>query len=898
MSSNQNNITTSGNGSADNAGQETISKTDVITPTPTVGGITTETGITSTIVDDHFDKEKVATFVDSTTRVERGVNSSTDETFEQSNFVDSDLASFFERPVFLNTFEWNTSTSLSISAFDPWKYWLSHDSIKRKLANYQLIRMNLHVRFVINSSPFLYGRAIMTYVPFGGTFGAFTGTAGSLSDDQHKMIMTQAPKVFIDPTSEGSGELCLPFFIPDNYLNIQSYDSDYANIGTIEFLELSPLGTASSSAPDKVDISIYVWATEVELRVPTSYVAQAGAPKPIKRKKKSQKISFANTDIEVSDEYEQKGFLSKTSASVASVAGALKQVPFLEPYAKATEIGANALGGIFSYFGFSRPAVIDPPVVYKPTALASLANTTGGDTVSKLTFDPKQETTIDSSVTGLDNFDHMTFANICSRECWIGQGSWSSADSPGFDIYWADVTPTYAITSVFGQKNSLALSPLAFATMPFKWWSGTLVYRIQVVASAYHKGRLRISYEPNGAGSDINNVNTTYNHIVDLEDAQDYEFSISWCQARPYQRLEDVRTEYGGTGLQAPYNLARNNGRFYISVVNALSSPLSTADVTVNVYVRAGPDFEFMGTKASSDYLTPYDLTVSDQDFPVVGFAAVKDEKNDIKAQGPDDENLSREVQTVSLAGDPDVDLMNKKSFVFHGEKFTSLRSILKRYDPLEYLTSNSVNVNNSNVKVLVWRRPMYPSAGGVNSRGNYSDSGTVYNPYRTPLVTYFGSAFAGYRGGMRYKYIPFGNGLTPSMVEISRWTTILPAPLSRTNLQNGPIGGSYGLNALGLMDDMDGFLGKYGNHSQTVSGHEVELPYYANKRFQYRPFATGSDVNDNTPEMNIRGKSTMIPLYNITNGAGGFKTYVATAEDFNLIWFVHSPIYVCDPLT
>lgn len=870
-----------------------------------MAGTKTQTGISTTKTIANSEQLGTATFVNDDSNVKRAINSATDSTFEQSNFVESDMSKFFARPILVATYQWSAAADLN-HFFDPWSEFLTNPAIMSKLNNYHLLRCKLHVKFVINAVPFAYGRAMMTYAPHNGV----KNVPQAMDDESLIMIHSQLPKVFIDPSDQASGELEIPFFFEDNYINLQRWNGQFgAGMGIVQFKNISSFGVALSGATASVNVSVYLWATEVELRVPTSLsVGTQGFLKKglgIASATISEKIQIPTTmaggivktkmsrSSKSNNEYKPSGILSSAAASVAVVAGALKSVPGLAPYAKATEIGANMAGNVFSFFGYSRPAVIEPPKFYKPLALSSNANTSGAETVSKLTFDPKQETTIDSSVAGIENMDHMTFANILSRESWIAKAVWSENDASGFQVFWCDVTPTY---SVMGNPDAfanatIAMSPMAYLTVPFNYWSGTIIYRIQVVASTFHKGRLKIAYEPDSNDTEVDEYNTAYNHIVDLDECREYEFSISWAQVAAYQKITDVRDDTYGTGAVGAYTQGYNNGRFHISIINELSAPVAGAAVDINIYARAGDDFEIFGPAGPFDKLSYKEFIGYSSAYPTL----LEEKTSEVIPtfmSGPASEELfENDVETVELVGQSNVSLMERKSVVFHGEVHKSIRSMLRRYDNLEMCIPDAVNMNNNNQYFTTNFRKMYPPGGGQITDPNFSGSGT--NHTKTPLVTYFISAFAGFRGGMRYKHVFTGQGVEVGLVEFARTTAIGSYP--RTVMNSSDYSNTTNANTAAASMNYEGFEGTYVNNDLLSHGHEIEIPYYSTKRFLTTNILDGYDTGtDLIQDLNYK---FTVWLQANKRGDTAVRTvscqrYVATAEDFNLIWFVNAPVF------
>ena len=182
-------------------------------------------------------------------------------------------------------------------------------------------------------------------------------------------------------------------------------------------------------------------------------------------------------------------------------------------YARATELAASAVSSIATMFGYSRPVQLADITPYKPMYLGNMANTNVPDTSSKLTLDCKQELTIDPRTMGLGMTDEMTIKSIAQRESFLTQFGWQVADSTETLLWNTEVCPVLWNT-ISGTPDELHFPACCFATLPFQRWRGTMKFRFQIVASAFHKGRLKITYDPSYPLT--NEYNTNYTHIIDL----------------------------------------------------------------------------------------------------------------------------------------------------------------------------------------------------------------------------------------------------------------------------------------------------------------------------------------------------------------------------------------------
>lgn len=191
-------------------------------------------------------------------------------------------------------------------------------------------------------------------------------------------------------------------------------------MGRLEIEELVPLALANQAGATQVEYALYFWMTDVDLQMATPYpvITQAG------------------------DEYVGEGVISKPASVVAGWAAWFKDMPVIGKFARATEIGASAVGKIATLFGFSRPLLLEDVRHFKPRLFGPLAFTEGRDNAYGLTLDPKNEVTIDPCVIGLPGQDSMALGNITAREGVVAFFDWQGADTAGTMLARLPVTPT------------------------------------------------------------------------------------------------------------------------------------------------------------------------------------------------------------------------------------------------------------------------------------------------------------------------------------------------------------------------------------------------------------------------------------------------------------------------
>merc|ERR1711881_122584 len=157
---------------------------------------------------------------------------------------------------------------------------------------------------------------------------------------QDVIAASQRPHVYLDPTNSQGGTLTLPFFWYKNALSIP--EQEWRDMGDIIIHGMQELKHANG-ATDQVTVSVFAWAEEVSLSIPTANEPGSLVP---------QMGEIFTPQIQ--DEY-GTGPISRPAGVVAKAAGALSNIPGIGMYARATEMAASTVSSIATMFGYSRP---------------------------------------------------------------------------------------------------------------------------------------------------------------------------------------------------------------------------------------------------------------------------------------------------------------------------------------------------------------------------------------------------------------------------------------------------------------------------------------------------------------------------------------------------------------
>ena len=814
-------------------------------------------------------KAEITTFADESAGWNTTVPTAPDATFNLANNNDSDLGNFLCRPINVATYQWAINTPL-FETLNPWTAYLTNPFIRDKIANFELLRMNLHMKVLISGTPFHYGRVLVSYNPLSG-FDQVTIERGlGAALDADLVGASQKPHIFLNPTLNAGGVLEIPYFYKENYIPLTKAGIT-DGLGEIVFRSFGNLRHTDVGNP--VTINVYLWATDVTLTMPTSQ----GLPA----------LQSQSGTMNSGDEYGQ-GIISKPASAVAKAAGMLKSIPLIRPYARATEIVASGVGDVARLFGYSRPAVITDPVIMKPVPLGNVANVDAADPVNKLTLDSKNEVTIDPRVTGLEGKDEMVVLDYVKRESYLTTFNWTSDAQPGDMLFNCRVAPdlfrsvNYTTPTL---RRELHMIPACHMAQLFKYWQGSIKFRFQIVKSAYHKGRMLVRYDPRSLGTTVD-YNTNYSRVIDIADAEDFEITIGWGQHQPWLECEelDLSNNFSPTLRLNELFMRAANGVIELDVINELVSPSASSDISINVYVSMCDDAKFAqpdGEKIKNlTYFRhpqeePGDLVP--QKDPVM-----LDSQSGIVEQGGIDEPLAAtQLDTIASESAPADQTMN----VFFGENITSIRELAKRYVMTRYWY-NSYPYSNG-VSIVQLSNKIFPYQQGYDTEGLDSEQFGGYTHSAMNPISYFQAAYAGYRGSIRHKYLYHSAGnMGLPVVERENYSANTAGIWSITDIAPNASNSATITKAFSSTT----WQGAAGTGTVVNNGLEVEFPFYNKGRIGYSRLIKAQDLDcPSTSSWFATGLDTFRRAG--TEDKIGFQQWTAAGEDFSFYFFTGVPI-------
>lgn len=497
---------------------------------------------------------------------------------------EAELGEWFKRPIKIETFTWAETQQLAHS-FDPFKAYFSKPLISAKLSGYTRMRCTLVLKFVVNATPFQYGLAYAAYKPlsvpalignlFQSELADHSGGVLGFGDGDARFIpLSTRNHIEILPQVNQGGELVIPFCFYSNWyeLNENTFSQVATGFGKVDLISLSELRSCAPAGSTDCNISVFAWCQDIELSGPGFMVLQSG--------KASQHLFGL-------------GGLAETVGNA---------IPYVKPYTSIVGGVANAAGSVARLLGHtpnlgggSMPAnqMVDNPGV---------AEADDGLTVHHFQMTSQNKLPMDPTDTGFPMVDEMTYSYMLSKPVFCTYSDWNSAQQTDATLMRINVSPEVfvkvknsgATASYYSVDQSLS----SYLAMMHKYWRGEITYRFQVIASQYHRGRIRVSFDPRPGTANADGFQIS--KVIDLNETTQCELEIPWF-ASPYwlqcahQAMDPhshhqpfdstMHNQLGGVGSSFYAGTTLTSlGTITVSVLNELRSPETTADVMVAVY--------------------------------------------------------------------------------------------------------------------------------------------------------------------------------------------------------------------------------------------------------------------------------------------------------------------------
>jgi len=689
-----------------------------------------------------------------------------------------DIHAILRRPVKVLEGEFNNAFT-TVSLKFPDVIFQNSTNVVKKLDYFTFFRANVKIRLIFNATPFMSGKYWLFFAPFDDVSnrGAMLGNLPNA---------TGFPGVEIDVGSNAPVEIKMPYCSPLSHFNL--IDS-HSNMGEMYIVPINPIQSGTSPLTVGANFTIFAWFEDIELAMPTSKPVTVPSD-PDEEVWTAQIGSVADEEVWTaqvgSEEHAATSGppISGIANTVAAAASVLGSVPVLGSWMRPVEWVSRAIGGAASAVGWNKPTNLDKNCPYINVPAKGFTNVDGIDLSSKLGAMPDNGLTYDGGIFSTE-VDEMDLTYVSSKSCLFRSAiPWTLTSAVGTNLHYNAVAPGLVLgTSIFSPTT------VAYVASMFQQWRGTIKYRIAAAKTAFHTGRLRITYHPGVYGSDALTgtiAENAYNWILDLSVSSELEFEVPYVSNVPWKEV------YLGQYDDANWDLERySTGTITITVLNELRKASdSVADnVPLNMWISGGEDIA---------YAMP--------DFARFAVAEPLSELGE-RQEDPELEWKAQVFNLTSTAIEHNEQVQDTSASVFPmgmmdhtmaeqlciGEKITSLRQLIKRFgltsmgDPFPYVNETGVSYSfpgpipmnsdkylfnkiridpayfgeTTTTASVQWQTIQYPVSRAAD--GGLTDdtfNAVVQFPARCPLY-YISYLYRFWRGSRRYKFAtPATNGL------------------------------------------------------------------------------------------------------------------------------------------
>lgn len=427
------------------------------------------------------------------------------------------------------------------------------DLVQKKLAHHRFLKCDVEIELKVNALPTQSGLLFMTCLPLMCTGSTDQPYVRPEEADTGLAGITGIPGVYLNIEDSSSVKLNIPYIHPFTMFDMKSQYQQ--TLGSVAVYPIAPLLGPTTS--EKVHFSVYGRLTNVRLFGPCEN------PTPTLQPSLSSllecEIGKENNGWKVSD----------IANTVSNVAGALTAVPVIGEVAGAVSWFGRMVGTAAAAIGFSKPNLQAAPNFVMRMATYGLQFVQGY--VPSISLGAVQDNEIANDLIGEDE---MSIAFLARQEAVLESyplGLDSAANNPDKVLSTFFVTP---VNNALVGDQSVYHTPLSWAASYFQYWRGSLTYRFRFIKTKFHKGRLRVTFEPGNFSLTANapKYNRCYTTLVDLASTSEVTFTVPYISSKEW--LETSLVDVDGTVAWWDNNCT---GRVTLSVVNPIIAPESVS---------------------------------------------------------------------------------------------------------------------------------------------------------------------------------------------------------------------------------------------------------------------------------------------------------------------------------
>jgi hypothetical protein len=560
--------------------------------------------------------------------------------------MEHSIQSILARPHLVNSGTFPLAADVKVSFPDAL---FSSPNVRDKLNYFNFFRADIRVRLQFNATPFQQGRYWMFFSPYDVLSNR--GQKGNIENQ------TGYPGIEIDIANGAPVELTIPYCSPMSHYGLVTQESTMGDLVLTDIVNLTAGDTGNTAG-----YQIYAWFENIKLSMPTG--VELGT-------------SFLEAQVGEEQEQSKQGIISAPAAMISSVASAVK--PLMPNLATPVEWISRMVSGAASEAGFNKPTSVHANCPYSNIPGKGYTAMDGLDLSTKLGTIPDNKLTSNDAHFS-SNQDEMDLKYVQSKSCVCYKTvSWPTSANPGDVLfYWQNSPGCY----LNGQDRFITCTTLNFLNSMFRYWRGGLKYRLTVTKTAFHTGRIRVSFVPHSKENvPATNLEYCHNWILDLSKSSELEFEVPFVSNRSW--LGTTLAKHTDPTSWVLTDDVRRSGTLIFEVLTPLvaASTSVSQEVTLTLWHSGADSLEF----AVPEF---WNYTVLDQ--PNL-------DRLEAQVFNETDEAISHKEQEVDTsttmfgAANPARDAL--ESCI--GEKVTSLRQLAKRFGA--YIRGESFPYRNTN---------------------------------------------------------------------------------------------------------------------------------------------------------------------------------------------------------
>lgn len=713
------------------------------------------------------------------------------------------------KPVQVSQVDWTTTQARNTNLIDlafPLVLGQQESLVLRTLRMYAFYKLAPCFRVQINATVFHQGQLICSFDPFN-----YCGTNPFVYTFSH-IYATGLPNVKIMASYSDAIELKIPFIHPRSYLTTNTTEN-FNTMGNFRITVLNPL-LAAEGASSSLSVTTWIYAIDAQVHVPIqdhTPILDYQAPPQL------EETSLISDAIG-----KGKDILNTTTDIFGNiVSGNIGQ---------ALRKGQGLIDKLGDIFGFDYPArTLQPSKTISP--IENLSVSKGVSQSQRLALDPFSLHQLTDDIAS-ESLEAMGLKTIIQMPMLHTQFLFTSTNARGTLLKTILVNP--CVSPVY--QDSIQRSYLSYVSNGFLYWSGGIVYDIEIVATKFHSGKLIFAYVPNVSTPPtyVSVSDSLPNVIVDIQQSSTTRFIVPFTSSTPmkntFMPTEDSLSNIADSAI----------GVLTCYVQNTLAFASNVApSVEINIYVSASSDFS---------------LYVPQR--PVVDRLSTLTELEETSLLLNTNKNEAPETTTV---------LSYNQNFTIprhhFGEDF-SLLDLIKRFSPCATYT---ININNNFGYMFIPISPTLYSFEDNNS--------SVY-------LSYWSKLYSCWSGSLRYKFIARVSKNQTASIQIVHLPTLpsayIPSPEQ--------------VRDSNILTDFGGF-GMVRTQLSQDCALEVELPYYSKYNMLFTTLSLTTALIPNLYDMSANGQLALVMnTSGITETAAYvIDSYIAAGDDFRLV-YVRSP--------